>query len=244
MKTIILIPCRMASVRLPGKPMIKIHNIPMIQHVWQKAIDSDIGEVVVACAEKEIYDFIIHLGGKAIITDPKLQSGTDRIHTAFMQIENSNNYDYIINLQGDMPLIRPDQIKKVLQPLENNYSIGTLATSLQSNEISNPNITKVKVSWDKKNVGQAKEFFRLKNDTLKDVYHHVGIYSFTRKSLLNFVKLPKSKNEKLLSLEQYRAMDSGISIGVTFDENIPISIDTKEDLITAESIIRENYEKN
>ena len=244
MKTIILIPCRMASVRLPGKPMIKIHNIPMIQHVWQKAIDSEIGEVVVACSEKEIYDFIIHLGGKAIITDPKLQSGTDRIHTAFMQIENSNNYDYIINLQGDMPLIRSDQIKKVLQPLENNYSIGTLATSLQSNEISNPNITKVKVSWDKKNVGQAKDFFRLKHHTLKDVYHHVGIYSFTKKSLLNFVKLPRSKNEKLLNLEQYRAMDSGISIGVIYDENIPISIDTKEDLITAESIIRENYEKN
>ena len=84
MKTIILIPCRMASVRLPGKPMIKIHNIPMIQHVWQKAIDSDIGEVVVACSDKEIYDFITNLGGKAIITDPKLQSGTDRIHTAFM----------------------------------------------------------------------------------------------------------------------------------------------------------------
>ena len=91
---------------------------------------------------------------------------------------------------------------------------------------------------------KAKDFFRLKHNTLKDVYHHVGIYSFTKKSLLNFVKLPRSKNEKLLNLEQYRAMDSGISIGVIYDENIPISIDTKEDLITAESIIRENYEKN
>lgn len=244
MKTIILIPSRMASVRLPGKPMIKIHNIPMIQHVWQKAIASDIGEVVVACPEKEIYDLITNLGGKAIITDPKLPSGTDRIHAAFMQIKNNDNYDYIINLQGDMPLIRPNQIKKVLRPLENNYSIGTLATSLQSTEVLNPNVTKVKVSWDNVNVGQAKEFFRLKNDTLKDVYHHVGIYSFTRKSLFNFVKLPKSKNEKLLSLEQYRAMDSGTSIGVAFDKNILLGIDTKEDLITAESIIRENYEKN
>ena len=242
MKTIIMIPSRMASSRFPGKPMVKINGKPMIQRVWQQAIDCNIGDVVVACSENEVFDLITNLGGKAILTNPNLPSGTDRIYSALTQMPKHKEFDCVINLQGDMPIIKPQQIKKVINPLKHKYSIGTLATNLKKDELSNKNVTKVSVEWDKNNIGQAKEFFRYKNKIDENTFHHVGIYSYTINSIKDFVKLPTSKNEKLLNLEQYRAMDAGIGIGVTLENNIPPSIDTKEDLNLIETIIRENNE--
>ncbi len=244
MKSIIIIPSRMDSSRFPGKPLAKIDGIPMIQRVWQQAISSNIGMVYVACAEKEIYELIIGIGGKAILTDPNLPSGTDRIHAAFQLVDDSSEIEYIINLQGDMPLINSNDIKKVIEPLQHKYSIGTLVTNLKSKEYENSNVTKVKVDWKNNNHGKAIEFFRFKNNIKRETYHHVGIYSYTKKSLLEFIKLPISKNEKSLNLEQYRAMDAGMSIGVSFVSDIAPSVDTKDDLITVESIIRANNEKN
>tara|TARA_B100000989_G_scaffold125103_1_gene92698 strand:- start:865 stop:1569 length:705 start_codon:yes stop_codon:yes gene_type:complete len=234
----------MESTRLPGKPMIKINGKPMIQRVWEQAINSKIGDVYVACADKVVHDLIITLGGKAILTDPKIPTGTDRIYQAFLKIKNLNEFDYIINLQGDMPLIQSETIKKVLYPLKNNYSIGTLATSLSSTEFHNPNVTKVEVEWINNNIGRAKNFFRLNNIISHQIFHHVGIYSFTISSLEKFVDLPKSNNEIIHNLEQFRAMDSGLTIGISYVPDIPISIDTKEDLISAENIIRKKNEKN
>ena len=234
----------MASSRFPGKPLVKIDGIPMIQRVWEQAIASKVGEVYVACSENEVFDLITGIGGKAILTNPNLPSGTDRIYSAFKQIKNSSEINCIINLQGDMPLINPQQIKKVIEPLKNNYSIGTVATDLKSNDSMNPNITKVLVDWKDKNIGKAKDFYRLKDVKVDYVYHHVGIYSYSVSSLLKFVELPKSKNEISLNLEQYRAMDAGMSIGVVFEPGIPPSVDTKEDLINIENIIRAYDEKN
>ncbi len=244
MNTIIIIPSRMASTRFPGKPLVKIEGIPMIQRVWHQAIESKIGEVFVACSEHEIYDLINGLGGKAILTDPSLPSGTDRIYSAFKKIKNLSKVKYIINLQGDMPLINAKHIKKVIEPLKHNYSIGTLATNLKNNEIMNPNITKVFVDWKNQDIGEAKKFFRLNDEINNQTFHHVGIYSYSINSLSQFVDLPKSENEISLNLEQYRAMDAGMSIGVVYEKEIPPSIDTKEDLITVENIIRANNEKN
>ena len=107
MKSVVIIPSRMASTRLPGKPLMLIDGIPMIQRVWQQAIESNIGEVFVACSEIEVHDLIVSNGGKAIMTDPNLPSGTDRVHSAFLKIKNNKDIDVIINLQGDMPLINP-----------------------------------------------------------------------------------------------------------------------------------------
>ena len=242
MKTIIMIPSRMASSRFPGKPMVKINGKPMIQRVWQQAINCNIGDVVVACSENEVFDLITNLGGKAILTNPNLPSGTDRIYSALTKMPEHKEFDFIINLQGDMPIIKPQQIKKVINPLKHKYSIGTLATNLKKDEVSNKNVTKVSVKWDKNNIGQAKDFFRYKDKVDENTFHHVGIYSYTINSIKDFVKLPTSKNEKLLNLEQYRAMDAGIGIGVTLENNIPPSIDTKEDLNLIETIIRENNE--
>ena len=242
MKTIIMIPSRMASSRFPGKPMVKINGKPMIQRVWQQAINCNIGDVVVACSENEVFDLITNLGGKAILTNPNLPSGTDRIYSALTKMPEHKEFDFVINLQGDMPIIKPQQIKKVINPLKHKYSIGTLATNLKRDEVSNKNVTKVSVKWDKNNIGQAKDFFRYKDKVDENTFHHVGIYSYTINSIKDFVKLPTSKNEKLLNLEQYRAMDAGIGIGVTLENNIPPSIDTKEDLNLIETIIRENNE--
>ncbi|MDA9748536.1 3-deoxy-manno-octulosonate cytidylyltransferase [Pelagibacteraceae bacterium] len=243
MKTVIVIPSRMASTRFPGKPLAKILGKPMIQRVWEQAIKSNLGEVVVACSEEEIFDLISNLGGRAIITNPKIPTGTDRIYSALKKTNLINDFDYIINLQGDMPLIKSNQIKKVLEPLKKTYTIGTLATRLKENEKTNPNVTKVQIKWEDDSIGNAIDFFRLKKNVESNVYHHVGIYSYTKDSLINFIELPKSINEKLLNLEQYRILDAGISIGIAFEDDIPPSIDTKEDLINSEIIIRENYEK-
>ncbi len=244
MKSIIIIPSRMASTRFPGKPLVKIEGIPMIQRVWEKAKESKVGDVYVACSEVEVYDLINSIGGKAILTDPEIPTGTDRIYSAFQKIKNSSEIECIINLQGDMPLINPSDIKKVIEPLKYDYSIGTLVTTLQKDEFINPNVTKVRIEWKYKNLGKAKEFFRKKNEVDDEVFHHVGIYSYSIDSLIKFVNLPYSKNEISLNLEQYRAMDAGLSIGATYVSEIPPSIDTKEDLINVENIIRASYEKN
>ena len=240
MKNVVIIPSRMASTRLPGKPLIVIDGIPMIQRVWQQATESNIGEVFVACSEIEVHDLIVNNGGKAIMTDPNLPSGTDRVHSAFLKIKNNKDIDVIINLQGDMPLINPEHILKVIDPIKRNFAIGTLATNLNDNELNNPNVTKVEVDFKKNEVAQALSFYREVTIENKNLYHHVGIYSYTPDSINTFINLPKSKNEIDLSLEQMRAMDSNIPIGVTYVPEVPMSVDTKEDLINIETNIREH----
>ena len=234
----------MASSRFPGKPLAKINGTPMIEMVWKKAIEADIGEVYVACAEIEIYNLIKKIGGNAILTDPNLPSGTDRIHDAFLKLKYQGKKYNIINLQGDMPLIKSEDIISVLEPLKNNYSISTIATDLAEDEFKNPNVTKVEVDIKNNSIGKAKNFFRISSRLYNNTYHHVGLYGYTSESLEDFVSYPKSKNEILLSLEQYRAMDKGIEIGVKYVPNIHLSIDTKEDLITAQNIIKDKNEKD
>ena len=244
MKSVVIIPSRMASTRLPGKPLMPIDGIPMIQRVWQQAIASKIGDVFVACSEIEVHDLIINNGGKAIMTDTNLPSGTDRVHSAFLKIKNNKDIDIIINLQGGMPLINPEHILKVIDPIKRNFAIGTLATNLNNNELNNPNVTKVEVDFKKNEVAEALSFYREVTIENKNLYHHVGIYSYTPDSINTFINLPKSKNEIDLSLEQMRAMDSNIPIGVTYVPEVPISVDTKEDLINIEINIREHNDKS
>ena len=161
MKTAIIIPARMASQRFPNKPMAKIDGIPMIERVWKKGIDSKLGDVFVACSEREVFDLITSKGGKAIMTDPNLPSGTDRIFEAFNSLDNKNAYESIINLQGDMPLIDPMILKIANLPLDQGYEIGTIATNISKVEEKNPNITKVFINWEKStSVGNSIEFYK------------------------------------------------------------------------------------
>ena len=244
MKTAIIIPARMASKRLPNKPMAKINGIPMIERVWKQGIKSKIGDVYVACSEDEVFDLITSKGGKAIMTDPDLPSGTDRIFAAFNLLKNKDDYESIINLQGDMPLIDSINIQSVNIPLKNGYDIGTIATDISSDEEKNKNITKVSVDWKESDiVGNSLDFYKFSIKQLTNIYQHVGIYSFKPIALRKFISLPASKNEIDRKLEQLRAIDAGIKIGITYVENVPISVDTLEDLILIESILKNRDEK-
>ena len=240
MKTLIVIPVRMASKRFPNKPMVMIKGKPMVQRVWEQAVLSSVGDVIVACSEKEVYDLIISLKGKAELTDPNLPSGTDRVYAAIQKHSNIHQYDSIINLQGDMPLIKPQDIQQVNFPLQQGYDIGTLVTSFKDdNEAKDNNITKVRINWIKRElIGRAFDFNKdINSFKEKDYYHHIGIYSFRYAILKKFISLPPSNNENIRHLEQMRALDANISIGVGYVKNVPISIDTNEDLLKVEKLI-------
>ena len=243
MKTAIIIPARMASQRFPNKPMAKINGTPMIERVWRQGINSKVGDVYVACSENEVFNLIISKGGKAIMTDPNLPSGTDRVFAAFNLLDNRHDYESIINLQGDMPLIDYKNIQSANLPLHNGYEIGTIATDISSNEIKNENITKVSVDWKEEGVvGNSLDFYKSIKTEVTNIYQHVGIYSFKPRALKRFISLSPSKNEIDKKLEQLRALDAGIKIGITYVENVPISVDTVEDLMLIENILNSTDE--
>ena len=245
MKTAIIIPSRMASQRFPNKPLANIRGVPMIERVWNQAVKSKIGKVFVACCEDEVFDLIKSKGGTAIMTDPNLPSGTDRVYAAFNSLENKEDYESVINLQGDMPLIEPASIQSVNLPLKNGYDIGTLATNISKEEEKNENITKVSIDWTKSDaVGNCIDFYKTFEKNFINIYQHVGIYSFRPNILKKFVSLPPSQNEKNKKLEQLRVIDAGINIGITYVENVPISVDTLEDLMLIENIIKNKNAKS
>ena len=240
MKTIIIIPARMASQRFPNKPMALIDGIPMIQRVWEKAKLANIGEVVVACCEKIVFDKINSIGGTAIMTNPDLPSGTDRVYEIINNLQNANQFECIINLQGDMPLVNPNDIQKVSIPLMQGFDIGTLVTNISEEEEKNINITKARVNWIKRdNIGEAIDFYKNPKKILKNIYHHIGIYSFRNNSLKKFVDLKPSENELFHKLEQWRALDSNMTIGTRYIEESYFGVDTEEDLLKAENIIKD-----
>ena len=240
MKTIIIIPARMASQRFPNKPMALIDGIPMIQRVWEKAKLANIGEVIVACCEKIVFDKINSIGGTAIMTNPDLPSGTDRVYEIINNHPNANQFECIINLQGDMPLVNPNDIQKVSIPLMQGFDIGTLVTHISKEEEKNINITKAKVNWIKReNIGEAIDFYKKPKKVLKNIYHHIGIYSFRINSLKKFIGLKPSENELFHKLEQWRALDSNMTIGTKYIDESYFGIDTEEDLLKAENIIKD-----
>ena len=230
----------MASSRFPNKPMALINNIPMIQRVWLQAKKANIGPVIVACCEKEVFNLIKSVGGEALMTPADLPSGTDRIYEVIKNHPDRYQFESIINLQGDMPIINSTDIQKVNISLSQGFDIGTLVTNISKEEELNKNITKAKIKWIKKNnFGEAIEFYKNPKKITENIYHHVGIYSYSYNSLKKFVELKQSENEIFFKLEQLRALDSGMSIGASFVKNAPLSVDTKEDLIKVEYIIKD-----
>ena len=232
--TAIVIPSRLGAKRFPNKPLVKINNIPMIVHVLNRAKESKVGEVYVATPDNEIFDIVTNNGGKAILTKQNHLSGSDRIYEVYEK-ELKNKSDLIINLQGDMPNIKPDSISKLENLMRKNASdIGTLASNLNNpDEISNPNIVKVCVNQDLKgnNFIDAIDFFRTCDDIKnKKIYHHIGIYAFTSVALKKYVEFSRSKLEIERNLEQMRAMENKMIIKVGMSDSIPLGIDTKEDL--------------
>jgi 3-deoxy-manno-octulosonate cytidylyltransferase (CMP-KDO synthetase) len=233
--TAIIIPTRLGASRFPNKPLEKINNIPMIIHVVNRAKESKVGEVFVATPDQEIFDLVSKNGDKAILTNQDHSSGSDRIYEVYSQ-KLKNNFDLIINLQGDMPNIKPDTILKLKNFMRNdNCDIGTMASHIKNkNEISDINIVKVYIeeSLKENNFLAAKDFFRTKKISSNEgIYHHIGIYAFTNAALTKYVKLSRSKLEIERNLEQMRAMENNLIIKVGLCNSNPLSVDTEQDLI-------------
>jgi len=240
---IVVIPARMASTRLPGKPMADIGGKPMILRVMEQAIKAGIGPVVVAAAEQEIVDAVTNAGGKAVLTEPGLNSGSDRVFAALGQIDPEKNHDVVINLQGDLPLIDPEIIKSSLLGLSlDDADIATLAAGITDpDELRDPNVVKVAVGFDKKanGIGRAIYFSRLAVPGGDGPhYHHIGIYAFRREALERFVNLPSSQLEVREKLEQLRALENGMTIGCALVDTVPFGVDTPSDLERARKIIK------
>ena len=232
--TAIIIPTRLGAKRFPNKPLAKINNIPMIIHVLNRAEESKVGEVFVATPDDEIFQVVKKNGGKAILTKTEHQSGSDRVYEAYTK-ELKNNVDLIINLQGDMPNIKPNSISKLAKLMKgSNCDIGTLASHITSKkDIIDPNVVKVYIDQTLKddNFLVAKDFFRIKKDLKNEkIYHHIGIYAFTIVALTKYVKLSRSKYEIERHLEQMRAMENNLVVKVGLSDNTPLGVDTKEDL--------------
>ena len=233
--TAIIIPARLGAKRFPNKPLVKINNVSIIIHVLSRAKESKVGEVFVATPDDEIFQVVKENGGKAILTKAEHPSGSDRVYEAYTK-KLINNVDLIINLQGDMPNIKPESISKLAKLMRsNNCDIGTLASYItDKKDINDPNVVKVQVEQTLKddNFLDAKDFFRIKKD-LKDekIYHHIGIYAFTNIALTKYVKFARSKLEIERNLEQMRAMENNLIIKVGLCDSTPLGVDTEEDLI-------------
>jgi 3-deoxy-manno-octulosonate cytidylyltransferase (CMP-KDO synthetase) len=233
MKTLTIIPSRMAATRLPGKPLLKIKDKSIISHVFKRAIDANIGDVIVATEDQDIVDDVVKNGGKAILTSKKHKTGTDRIYEAFQKLE-IKDIDLIMNLQGDEPTINIEDIISLNEKMISSQSkLGTLAAKLKSDDdLDNENVVKVitKKEINKNEFSEAKTFLR-KSTKLNNIYHHIGVYCYSVETLEKFVKLDQSKNEITNRLEQLRALDNDIDINVALAKSSSVGVDTEEDYL-------------
>jgi 3-deoxy-manno-octulosonate cytidylyltransferase (CMP-KDO synthetase) len=231
---IVIIPARLASTRLPNKPLADIHGVPMIIHVWRRALEADVGPVLVAAGDEAIADAVISAGGKAVMTDPAHPSGSDRIFEALGLVDPDAQHDAIINLQGDLPTIDPDTVRNVTDLLSwDAVDIGTLAAVISdTKERSNPNVVKAIVAIpEKENRGRALYFTRVEASAGPGpLYHHIGLYAYRRAALARFVALPPGILEQRERLEQLRALEAGMRIDVALTNSAPLGVDTEADL--------------
>ncbi|HEY5211324.1 MAG TPA: 3-deoxy-manno-octulosonate cytidylyltransferase [Stellaceae bacterium] len=238
---LIVIPARMASTRLPGKPLADIRGRPMIVHVWRRAVAAAAGPVVVACAEREIADAIEQAGGHAVLTRPDHPSGSDRIHEAVMRLDPARRHDVVVNLQGDLPLLDPALVLASLEPLADpGVEIATLASPMREDwERASPAAVKVAAGFAPgARIARALYFSRnLVPSGDGPHYHHIGIYAFRRAALERFVALPPSPIEARERLEQLRALDAGMRIDVALVDAVPMSVDTPDDLARARHLM-------
>ena len=240
-KSLVIVPARLAATRLPDKPLATIAGVPMIVHVWRRAVEADIGPVIVACGDRAIADAVEAAGGEAAMTDPDLPSGSDRVHAAAAQRDPDGRFDIVVNLQGDLPAIEPATIRAALAPLRDPaVDIATLvAPTADPAERDNPNIVKAAMSLAAgAAVGRALYFTRAPAPSGPGpVWHHIGIYAWRRRALDRFVRLPPSPLEKRERLEQLRALEAGMRIDAAVVEGVPFGVDTPEDLARARALL-------
>ena len=234
MKPIILIPARMASTRLPGKPLADIAGKPMIVQVAHRAQEADCGEVVIAAAESEIKDAADAHGIACVLTDPDLPSGSDRIWQALER--HGGDHDVILNVQGDLPTLDPADVRAALNALEDEaVDISTLVAEItREEERTNPNVVKAVLAEN----GRALYFTRATAPYGDGpLYHHIGLYGYRRGALQKFVSMPPSLLEQREKLEQLRALEAGMRIDAALVSSVPLGVDTPEDLERARAVL-------
>jgi 3-deoxy-manno-octulosonate cytidylyltransferase (CMP-KDO synthetase) len=213
---------------------VDISGVPMIVRVWRAAVAADIGPVVVAAGDQEIVSALRAAGGTAVLTDPQLPSGTDRVFAALEAFDPEKTHDVVINLQGDLPLLDPTSLRAVRDTLAaSGADIATLAARIaDAADFDNPNVVKPAMAWEKgKTYARALYFSRSRVPSdAGDLYHHIGIYAFRRRALARFVSLPPSALEQRENLEQLRALEDGMTIAVGIVDKPPLSVDTPGDL--------------
>jgi len=240
-RVLVLIPARMASIRLPGKPLLDIAGLPMIVHVLRRAELAGIGRVAVATDTADIAAAVRANGGEAVMTRPDHPSGSDRIHEAARLLDPDGRSEIVVNLQGDFPTISPDNIRDVLAPLDDPaVDIATLAAEIHTEEEAlNPNVVKAVGSPIEGRRLRALYFTRATAPTGDGPrYHHIGLYAYRRPALERFVALPPSPLEKQEKLEQLRALEAGMRIDVTIVDTVPRGVDTPADLETARRMLK------
>lgn len=241
MGTAIVIPARMASTRLPGKPLADIAGEAMIVQVWRRAREADLGPVLVACAEQEIADAVTAAGGEAVLTDPDLPSGSDRIWQALERADPEGRFEAVINLQGDLPTMPAADIRACADLLADPaVDIGTLVAEVRdAGERDNPNVVKAVAAIPPGGRrGRALYFTRATAPSGEGpLWHHVGIYAYRRAALARFVALPPGLLEQRERLEQLRALEDGMRIDAAVIDEAPFGVDTPEDLERARRVL-------
>ena len=238
-KTIVLIPARMASTRLPGKPLADIRGEPMIVHVWRRGMEAQIGEVVVATDSEPVAAAVEKAGGRAVMTRGDHPSGSDRIFEALEAVDPEHRIGIVVNVQGDLPTVPPADIHAARDLLKDQaVDIATLAAVIRDpHELTNPSV--VKAHGEKVSPGRfrATTFTRADAQGAGPHYHHIGLYAYRRAALARFVKLPPSANEQRERLEQLRALDNGMRIDFAVVDTVPLGVDTPEDLEKARAML-------
>jgi 3-deoxy-manno-octulosonate cytidylyltransferase (CMP-KDO synthetase) len=238
---IVVIPARLAATRLPGKPLADIGGAPMIVHVWRRAVEADVGPVIVACGDAPIAAAIEAAGGRAVMTDPDLPSGSDRVDRALQAIDPEGRHDAVVNLQGDLPTLDPALPRAVLGALAApETDIATLVCRIDDEaEARKDHIVKAVVAWDATGErGRALWFTRASAPWGEGPrWHHIGLYAYRRAALARFVRLPPSPLERREKLEQLRALEAGMRIDVARVDTVPLGVDTPADLERARALL-------
>jgi 3-deoxy-manno-octulosonate cytidylyltransferase (CMP-KDO synthetase) len=244
---IILIPARLAATRLPGKPLAEIGGVPMIVHVWRRAVGAEVGPVVVACGDPAIADAVEAAGGRTVMTDPDHPTGSDRIHAAIVRLDPDRSFDAVINVQGDLPLLDPAAVRVAFAGLADpETDIATLAAVIEDQAaLGDTSVNKVVAGFADPNRPARGLYFSKAVVPWGDgpYYEHIGLYAYRREALERFVALPRGVLEQREHLEQLRALEAGMNISVSLIEarRLGVQVDTPADLARARELLQQMH---
>ena len=238
---LVVIPARLQASRLPGKPLEKIGGEAMIVQVWRRAVEADLGPVLVATDSLEIADAVEAAGGRALLTRSDHASGSDRVYEAVSKIDPEGTYEIVVNLQGDLPTLQPELLAACVAPLhQGEADIATLAAEIQDEaERDDPHVVKVIATPASGSRALRALYFTRATAPAGEgpLYHHIGLYAFRREALQRFVSLPPSPLERRERLEQLRALEDGMRIDVALVDTVPLGVDTPADLERARALM-------